>query len=153
MDRGKGVPSIPECPPSISPSYSPLSELRKLDAYLEEGRDRKKGSSGKSFTASMPRNESSWKPSEKPYGRPGFATATARRKGRQEGLEHYRDAFIHYFPDQLPLDRHFSDAFPYAQTYAQLSPLLRHGVPAPEVSEMEADPEENADLRGVGFSL
>lgn len=81
-------------------------------------------------------------------------TATARRKGRQEGLEHYRDAFIHYFPDQLPedLDRHFSDAFPYAQTYAQLSPLLRHGVPAPEVSEMEADPEENADLRGVGFS-
>lgn len=50
---------------------------------------------------------------------------SAYEAGRQHGLEAYRDAFIRYYPDQQPqtLDRHFPDAFPYAQTDAPLSPL------------------------------
>lgn len=66
-----------------------------------------------------------------------LATAAAREEGKKQGLEGYRDVFIHYYPNRLPeeLDRHFPDAFPYARTHAQLSPLLHYEVPASGVGD------------------
>lgn len=63
----------------------------------------------------------------------------------------YRDAFIHYYLDQQPrtLDRHFPDAFPYAQMDAPLSPLPQFEVPTP----VEADPEEVHIVPKLGKSV
>lgn len=63
--------------------------------------------------------------------------ASAYEAGRQQALRHYRDAFVHYYPNQWPrmLDRHFLDAFPYARTTAPLSPLLPYDNPVLGVVE------------------